>query len=90
MPVLIAAVAACAVVGAYVVLVRRHRCVRRALLKERAARRLTEAAHNRDMQAFRRRLNAAVQGQSALEEADRVLDVALAAHHHDPEGGPAL
>lgn len=65
--------------------------VRRALLAERAARRLADASHHRDLDAFTRRLHAAISAHQALTDADRALDAALAAHFDDPhpEGGPA-
>lgn len=87
MPVLIvvAAFAVLAVVGVAVYLYR----LRRALVAERAARRLTAGMHARDMAAFTARLNAALGIQAVLSEADRILDDALvAAAHNDPEGGP--
>lgn len=87
MPVLISSAALTGVVVC-AVLVRRHCCLRRALVSERAARRLTEAAHYRDMEAFTERLHAAVYAREVLEEADLVLDSALASHL-DPEGGSA-
>lgn len=88
MPVLIVGAAALTGVVVCTLLVRRHLSTRRALVLERAARRLTEAAHYRDMEAFSERLRAAVLADSVLGEADRVLDGALATHH-DPEGGTA-
>lgn len=89
MPVLIYSSTALTGVVVCVVLVRRHRCLRRALVTERAARRLTEAAHYRDMAAFSERLHAAVYAREVLDEADLILDSALASHRHDPEGGSA-
>lgn len=70
-----------------------HR-LRRALLQERAARRLTDAAWHRDVTAFDRRLTELIGQQhttsSVLAEADQVLDTALATHHQNPqEGGPS-
>lgn len=95
------AVAAVGVVGAAVVF--RQRVVwRRALDRERAARRLTEGCLHRDLEAFRRRVDVLVARQSpahgVLEEADLVLDEALAGlggrrsyptDFDDLEGGPA-
>ncbi|MCL8016942.1 hypothetical protein [Streptomyces sp. AS02] len=63
-----------------------HR-LRRALIAERAARRLTAGMHARDMAAFTVRLNAALGARAVLTEADQILDAALVAAHHDPEGG---
>lgn len=86
MPALIV-VAALAVVAVVCVAVYLHR-LRRALIAERAARRLAAGMHARDMAAFTRRLNAALGVSAVLTEADRILDAALLAAHHDPEGGP--
>ena len=83
LPIALAALAAVAVVCAAVYL---HR-LRRALVAERAASRLTAGMHARDMQAFTVRLNAAIGARAVLTEADRILDAALVAAHHDPEGG---
>ncbi|MEU9849286.1 hypothetical protein [Streptomyces sp. NPDC047985] len=66
---------------------RHARSVRRALVLERAARRLTEAAQHRDLDAFRRRLDAAMAEQRVLEAADRIVDDALARTTHDPQEG---
>jgi hypothetical protein len=63
--------------------------LRRALLAERAVRRLEGAAHIRDIEAFSVRFHAVLEDRAVLEAADLVLDSALATHH-DPEGGPAL
>lgn len=78
-----AALAALAVAGAAV---HRVAMTRRALIAERAARRLAAGMHHRDMEAFRVRLEAAVGARSVLSEADLILDTALATHY--PEGGP--
>lgn len=87
MPALLIVVAALAVlaVGAAVYLFR----LRRALVAERAARRLTAGMHARDMAAFTARLNEALGVSAVLTEADRILDDALVAAHYDPEGGPS-
>lgn len=83
-PIAVAALAALVVaVGAAYHL---HR-LRRALIAERAARRLTAGMHARDMAAFTARLHAALGMSAVLTEADRILDAALVAAHHDPEGG---
>lgn len=66
------------------------RRLRRAVAAERAARRLTDAAHHRDARAYKRRIQVLSAGRGdfdALLEADAVLDEALAAHRTDPEGG---
>jgi hypothetical protein len=76
------AAALCAVV------VRRHCKLRRALLAERAVRRLEGAAHVRDLEAFSVRFRAVLEDRAVLDAADLVLDSALATHN-DPEGGPA-
>jgi hypothetical protein len=81
-----------------VLTVRRHRKLRRVLLRERAAHRLTDGCLHRDMAAFQTRIDGLLaqreHARSVLGEADLVLDDALAAHRidpHDPytEGGPA-
>lgn len=81
-PIVVAAVAAVVVAGAAV-----HQVVkmRRALVAERAARRLAAGMYARDMQAFAVRLNAAVGARAVLTEADLILDTALATY--DTEGG---
>ena len=66
---------------------RLHR-VRRALIAERASRRLTERMQYRDMDAFRVRIDDLLRERAVLKEADLVLDSALASHHR-PEGGSA-
>ncbi|MFD5848316.1 hypothetical protein [Streptomyces chartreusis] len=81
--IVLAALAVLAVVGAAVHWYR----LRRALIAERAARRLTAGMHARDMAAFTARLNAALGVSAVLTEADRILDDALVAAHYDPEGG---
>jgi hypothetical protein len=68
--------------GAY-----RLHLLRRALDAERAARRLTDGLHHRDMDTFVSRLHHAVHAGAALREANTVLDTALHDHRH-PEGGP--
>ncbi|MCX4885957.1 hypothetical protein [Streptomyces sp. NBC_00847] len=82
-PPVVAALTVLAVVGygGY----RLHR-LRRALIAERASRRLTEQMRYRDFEALSDRLNAAVYATQILSEADLVLDTALATHY--PEGGP--
>lgn len=84
-----AALAAAAAVCAAVLRVRR---LRRCLARERATARLTAGCLHRDLDAFRSRIEGLVAQRSALDEADLVLDAALAAHHVyiDPttEGGP--
>jgi hypothetical protein len=94
------AIAAAGVVGAAAA-VYRQRALRRALDRERAAHRLREGCLHRDLDAFRRRVDVLVARQSpahgVLEEADLVLDEALAAlgarpyptDSDDLEGGPA-
>jgi hypothetical protein len=61
--------------------------VRRALVAERASRRLVEGMHARDLDAFHRRITALLEDRAVLAEAELVLDSALAAHR--TEGGPA-
>lgn len=81
-PAVLAALAALGVAGAAA-----HQVVktRRALIAERAARRLTAGMQARDFDALSRRLNAAVYADQVLAEADLVLNSALATHR--PEGG---
>jgi hypothetical protein len=81
-----AALTAATLCGALVV--RRHCRLRRALLAERAVRRLEGAAHIRDIEAFSVRFHAVLEDRAVLDAADLVLDSALATHH-DPEGGSA-
>lgn len=78
-------VAALTLGGAATAVLYRLRRLRRALDAERAARRLTDRLQQRDMETFADRLEAAVQAQRALAEAQQILDTALTAHH--PEGG---
>lgn len=93
-PIAVAAVFTAATVCCAVV-ARRHYTLRRVLLRERAAHRLTDGCLHRDLEAFQTRIDGLVaQGQrarSVLGEADLVLDEALAVHHIEPEqeGGPA-
>lgn len=67
---------------------RRHCKLRRALLTERAVRRLEGAAHVRDLEAFSVQFRAVLEDRAVLDAADLVLDTALATHHN-PEGGSA-
>lgn len=84
LPIVLAALAVLAVVGAAVYLFR----LRRALVAERAARRLTAGMHARDMAAFTARLNEALGVSAVLTAADQILDDALVAAHYDQsEGG---
>ncbi|WP_329376224.1 hypothetical protein [Streptomyces sp. NBC_01483] len=87
MPVRPIAVAAALTAAALcAVVVRRHCTLRRALLAERAVRRLEGAAHIRDLEAFSIRFHAVLEDRAVLDAADLVLDSALATHHN-PEGG---
>ncbi|MEU6016940.1 hypothetical protein ABZ826_23685 [Streptomyces sp. NPDC047515] len=64
------------------------RSARRALILERAARRLTEASQHRDVTEFRRRIDAAIAEQRVLEAADRIVDAELArTTRHNPKEG---
>ncbi|MEV5915805.1 hypothetical protein AB0M00_43850 [Streptomyces chartreusis] len=84
LPIVLAALAAVLVVaGAAYHLYR----LRRALLAERAARRLLGRMHARDMRACTDRLNELLGVDALLTEADQILDDALVAAHYDPEGG---
>ncbi|MFF2411832.1 hypothetical protein [Streptomyces sp. NPDC058092] len=51
----------------------RLRALQRLIRRERATVRLTDAAHHRDMEAFKRRIRAAVAEQRAAEDRDQVL-----------------
>ncbi|MER6249412.1 hypothetical protein [Streptomyces griseorubiginosus] len=86
MPALSIAVAVLAVLVAGAALYRLHR-VRRALIAERAARRLMAPLQARDMRALADRLTEAAYANQVLSEAEQVLDTALATHHSNPEGG---
>lgn len=66
---------------------RQIRTARRALVLERAARRLAEAAQHRDLDVFRRRLDATIAEQRVLEAAGRIVDDALARTTNDPQEG---
>lgn len=69
----------------------RQRALRRTLARERAASRLTAGCLHRDLDAFRTRVSVLVARQGAvhgvLDEADLVLDEALATHQARPSGG---
>lgn len=69
----------------------RQRVLRRALARERAASRLTAGCLHRDLVAFRARVSVLAAREGAmhgvLDEADLVLDEALAAHLARPSGG---
>jgi hypothetical protein len=84
MPVLPIVVAALAVLVACVALYRLHH-LRRALVAERAARRLAGQMQARDMDAFRDLVKALLQDREVLAEAEQILDTALASY--DLEGG---
>lgn len=78
----VAVLAALVVAGA--ALYRLHR-LRRALIAERASRRLASRMQAQDMDAFRRRINDLLEERAVIAEADRILDTALATHR--TEGG---
>lgn len=78
----VAVLAALVVAGA--ALYRLHQ-VRRALIAERASRRLASHMQAQDMDAFRRRINDLLEERAVIAEADRILDTALATHR--TEGG---
>ncbi|MBE4790315.1 hypothetical protein [Streptomyces caniscabiei] len=69
----------------------RRRALQRTLARERAASRLTAGCLHRDLDAFRARVSVLVARQGAvhgvLDEADLVLDEALATHQARPFGG---
>lgn len=77
-------VAVLAFVVACAALYRLHQ-VRRALVAERASRRLVGRMQARDMDAFHARINALLEDRAVLAEADLILDSALTAHR--TEGG---
>lgn len=86
MPVVVVVVAAfAAVVVAGAAFYRLHR-LRRALVAERAARRLTDGMQRRDVAALHRRIQELLRDRAVVEEAERVLDAALA-HYSNQEGG---
>ncbi|MFB7222381.1 hypothetical protein [Streptomyces sp. NPDC056227] len=73
----------------------RLRNLQHAIRRERAAVRLTEAAHYRDTQAFERRIRAAVAKDRATELRDRILteaeqiitaELARTTRHNPQEG----
>ncbi|MDX2800173.1 hypothetical protein [Streptomyces scabiei] len=70
---------------------RRRRVLQRTLARERAASRLMAGCLHRDLAAFRARVGVLVAQQGAvhgvLDEADLVLDEALATHQTRPSGG---
>lgn len=73
----------------------RLRTLQRAIRVERAAVRLTDAAHHRDTQAFEQRIHAAIAKHRAAElceqvltEADRIITAELArTTRHNPHEG---
>lgn len=91
------AAAALAAAVAVSAAVHRYRRLHRTLDRERAVHRITDGCLHRDLAAFQHRIAAEAARQHAttavLDDADRVLDEALAVHDHphDPytEGGPA-
>lgn len=84
MPIVLMVVAALAALVAGAALFRLHR-LRRALIAERASARLAGGMQARDLEAFRRRINALLEERAVIAEADRILDTALATHR--TEGG---
>lgn len=88
MPLIIAAVLTSAAVAVGLYCWRTIRSVRRALILERAARRLTENAQHRDLAVFRSRIDAAIAEQQVLEAAGRIVDQELArTTRTDPQEG---
>lgn len=87
MPAVLMVVAVLTALVAGAALYRLHR-VRRALIAERAVRRLMAPLQARDMQVLADRLNEAVHATQVLREADLVLDSALATHHRTEGGTP--
>jgi hypothetical protein len=88
---LLTAAAALAAAVAVSAAVRRDRRLRAVLVRERAAHRLTDACLHRDLEAFRRRIDAVVAQRAVVDEAGLVLEDALARTSRiDPtlEGGP--
>jgi ABC-type nickel/cobalt efflux system permease component RcnA len=84
---LAAALALLTAAGTYLVVRRQNRHLRRALSRERAAARLTQAAQHRDMTVLQARLDDARADQAVLAAADHVLDTALTHHGRDPKEG---
>lgn len=84
MPIVLMVVAVLAALVAGAALFRLHR-LRRALIAERASRRLAGGMQARDLDAFRSRVAELLQDREVLAEADRILDTALATHR--TEGG---
>lgn len=88
------AAAALAAAVAVSAAIRRYRRLHRTLERERVAHRLMDGCLHRDMDQLHTRIGDALARQQAVravvEEADLVLDEALAAHHTNPnpEGGP--
>lgn len=74
------AAAALAAAAAVYALVRRERRVHAALVRERAASRLTAGQMGRDLEAFHRRVDAVLVERAVLAEADRVVARALVYH----------
>ena len=78
MPYTIAAVLSLVALAGGLTAWHRIRHLRRVILRERAAARLTGAANHRDLTAFRHRIDQAIAQQRVLEEADAIVDRELA------------
>ncbi|MGW9238098.1 hypothetical protein ACWGRL_05075 [[Kitasatospora] papulosa] len=78
MPYTIAAVLSLVALAGGLTAWHRIRHLRRVILRERAAARLAGAANQRDMDAFRHRIDQAIAQQRVLEEADAIVDRELA------------
>ncbi|MET9436975.1 hypothetical protein [Streptomyces sp. NPDC006551] len=61
---------------------------RRCTARHRAAQRLTDAAQQRDITAFRAQLTSYENARAVLDEAAQVVDVHLATLTNPQEGGP--
>lgn len=81
-----AALAAAAAVSA---VIHHNRQLKQRLAREAAASRLTAGCRTRDLDAFRTRLEGLLSQQAVVDEAEQVLDAALAVHtnHIDPQSG---
>lgn len=84
-PIKLLALAAAVLAAASVV--QKLRAAHRTALGHHAAGRLTAAARQRDLAAFRARHARTTHQQTALDQAAHVIDTALARHTNPQEGG---
>jgi hypothetical protein len=73
--------------GAALVVHHQARRLRRVLAATRAAARLADAAHHRDLTALTARLHTTAGSHTAVTEAERIVDTAYARTTHEQEGG---